>query len=92
MCNLELFVMGAKTIPVLPFDLVVFGATGDLAKRKIFPSLFKRFVAGQMPLEARVIGAARTEMDQAGFVETIKSALLEFSSCANDDDENILFG
>ncbi|MEP1442746.1 MAG: glucose-6-phosphate dehydrogenase [Hyphomicrobiales bacterium] len=81
--------MGAKTIPVLPFDLVVFGATGDLAKRKIFPSLFKRFVAGQMPLEARVIGAARTEMDQAGFVETIKSALLEFSSCANDDDESL---
>ena len=41
--------MVSKTIPVQPFDLVVFGATGDLAKRKIIPALFRRFIAGQIP-------------------------------------------
>ncbi|MEP3232807.1 MAG: glucose-6-phosphate dehydrogenase [Hyphomicrobiales bacterium] len=79
--------MSAKTIPVQPFDLVVFGATGDLAKRKIFPSLFKRFVAGQMPIEARIIGAARSDMDQAGFVDAIRNAFHEFASVAKDEEE-----
>ena len=52
--------MASRTIPVDPFDLVVFGATGDLANRKIFPALYKRLVAGQMPAEARVIGLGRS--------------------------------
>ena len=49
--------MVARTIPVDPFDLVIFGATGDLARRKILPSLYRRRQAGQMPEGARVIGA-----------------------------------
>ncbi|OXS19031.1 hypothetical protein CGU36_27395, partial [Pseudomonas fluorescens] len=40
--------MVSRIIPVDPFDLVVFGGTGDLARRKILPSLFRRFCAGQM--------------------------------------------
>ena len=51
--------MVSRIIPVDPFDLVVFGGTGDLARRKIFPSLYRRFLDGQMPQESRVIGAAR---------------------------------
>ena len=51
--------MVSRVIPVDDFDLVIFGATGDLARRKILPSLFRRFHAGQMPDQARVIGAAR---------------------------------
>ena len=53
------FAMVARTIPVDPFDLVIFGGTGDLARRKILPSLFRRRLAGQMPGDARVIGCAR---------------------------------
>ena len=34
--------MVSTVIPVQPFDLVIFGATGDLAQRKILPSLFRR--------------------------------------------------
>ena len=42
--------MVARVIPVDPFDLVIFGGTGDLARRKILPSLYRRFwIAGQMP-------------------------------------------
>ena len=48
--------MVARVIPVEPFDLIVFGATGDLARRKILPALCRRFAEGQMPPEARVIG------------------------------------
>ena len=57
--------MVSRTIPVEAFDLVIFGGTGDLAKRKILPGLFLRFAAGQIPAGSRIIGAARTEADTA---------------------------
>jgi glucose-6-phosphate 1-dehydrogenase len=43
------------------FDLVLFGGTGDLAMRKLLPALYRRFVAGQFPPGARVVGVARGE-------------------------------
>ena len=70
--------MVSRVIPVAPFDLVVFGATGDLARRKIFPSLYRRFLAHQMPEEARIIGAARGQMDGDGFRRFVREALEEF--------------
>ncbi len=70
--------MVSRTIPVEPFKLVIFGATGDLSRRKILPALFRRFCAGQMPPEARVIGAARTELGTDGFRKLARSALGEF--------------
>ena len=44
--------MVSRVIPVDPFDLVIFGGTGDLARRKILPGLFRRYCAGQMPPES----------------------------------------
>ena len=48
----------SKIIVVDPFDYVVFGGTGDLAKRKLFPALYHRELDGQLPDDARVIGVA----------------------------------
>jgi len=70
--------MVSRVIPVETFDLVIFGATGDLARRKILPGLFRRFRAGQMTADSRVIGAARTEMDAAGFRVQVRAAIEEF--------------
>jgi glucose-6-phosphate 1-dehydrogenase len=69
--------MVSRVIPVEPFDLVVFGGTGDLARRKILPGLFRRFLAGQMPPEARVIGAARAAMDDAAYRAFAAEAIAE---------------
>ncbi len=77
--------MVSRVIPVVPFDLVIFGATGDLARRKIIPGLFHRFVVGQMPAEAQIIGAARTDMPQHSFVEIVRKSLLEFAPDASAD-------
>ncbi|RMH46378.1 MAG: glucose-6-phosphate dehydrogenase, partial [Alphaproteobacteria bacterium] len=71
--------MVSRVIPVAPFDLVVFGATGDLARRKLLPALFRRHLVGQMPAGARVIGAARSAMDAAGFRAMAADALAEFA-------------
>ena len=70
--------MVSRVIPVDSFDLVIFGGTGDLARRKILPSLFRRFVAGQIPVSARIIGAARADLDDAGFRALAEAAILEY--------------
>ncbi len=72
--------MVSRVIPVDPFDLVIFGGTGDLARRKILPGLFRRFCAGQMPDTARIIGAARTDMDKGGYGQMIADAIAEFNA------------
>ena len=71
--------MASRVIPVDPFDLVIFGGTGDLARRKILPALFRRFCGGQMPADAKIIGAARTEHDAAEYREFARQAIVEFS-------------
>ncbi len=72
--------MVSRIIPVDPFDLVIFGGTGDLARRKILPGLYRRCLAGQMPDGARVIGAARSDLDEAGYREMIREAIQEFAA------------
>ncbi len=78
--------MVSRVIPVDPFDLVIFGATGDLARRKILPGLFRRFHAGQIPDTARIIGAARTEMSPDAFRASVREALGEFGPKSKEAD------
>ena len=54
-------------IPVVAFDLVVFGAAGDLSLRKLIPSLFHRWRDGQIPPESKIIGVSRSAMDADAF-------------------------
>ncbi|WP_439103462.1 glucose-6-phosphate dehydrogenase [Celeribacter marinus] len=81
--------MVSRVIPVDDFDLVIFGGTGDLARRKILPGLYRRFCSGQMPEQARIIGAARGDMDDAGFRDLIRDAIKEFAKKNECDDEKI---
>lgn len=70
--------MVSRVIPVDTFDLVIFGGTGDLARRKIFPGLYRRFMAGQMTADSRIIGAARAKNTDEQFRALIHEALVEF--------------
>lgn len=79
--------MVARVIPVERFDLVIFGATGDLSRRKILPGLFRRLAAGQMPGDARIIGAARSDMQRADFQKMVGEALDEFDPKTAADTE-----
>jgi glucose-6-phosphate 1-dehydrogenase len=69
--------MASRIIPVDTFDLVIFGATGDLARRKIFPGLYRRFRDGQVPEDSRIIGAARSDLDEAAFRAEVGAALTD---------------
>lgn len=81
--------MVSRVIPVENFDLVIFGGTGDLARRKILPGLFRRFIAGQMPAESRIIGAARSDLDSSGYQKMIKEAIAEFGGDERKDAKNL---
>ena len=67
--------MVARVIAVEPFDLVVFGATGDLSARKLIPALYHRDEAGQIPPEARIIGASRRHLSGNEFRELARGWL-----------------
>ena len=70
--------MVSQVIPVAPFDLVIFGATGDLARRKILPALFRRYCASQIEGGVRITGAARARMDSAAYRDLARAAISEF--------------
>ncbi|MEZ5922832.1 MAG: glucose-6-phosphate dehydrogenase [Hyphomicrobiaceae bacterium] len=69
--------MSARIIPVEPFDMIVFGATGDLAARKLFPALYHRDFVGQLPDDARIIGTSRRELTTADFTTLVETAISE---------------
>lgn len=67
--------MATRVIPVDPFDLVIFGGTGDLAERKILPALYRRFCGGHFPEDIRIVGAARSEMSVADYRAFVAQAV-----------------
>lgn len=56
------------------FDLVLFGATGDLAMRKLLPCLYQAHVAGLLHPSGRILGVSRSDLDTAGFLEKVESS------------------
>ena len=70
--------MAARIVKVEPFDLVVFGGTGDLAYRKLFPALFHREMSDQFTEPTRVIGVSRRHFDREAFRASVKDALVKF--------------
>ena len=64
----------AEFIPVDPFDIVIFGGTGDLSKRKLIPALFHRYLDGQIDKSCKIIGVARSKMSRPEFQSFAKEA------------------
>lgn len=65
--------------PRFPQVVVLFGATGDLARRKLLPGLFHLSSAGFIP-GCRIIGVSLDDLDTDGFRHAARSALGEFFS------------
>jgi glucose-6-phosphate 1-dehydrogenase len=65
--------------PGFPQVVVLVGATGDLAKRKLLPGLFHLSSAGFIP-GCRIIGVSLDNLDTEGFRQLARAALAEFST------------
>lgn len=51
-----------------PFEIVIFGGSGDLAMRKLLPALYRRHRAGQLPADGRLVGTARSALSREEFI------------------------
>jgi glucose-6-phosphate 1-dehydrogenase len=73
-----------------PHVIVLFGATGDLAKRKLLPGLHHLFRAGLLPEEFRIIGSAPPQfaISDADFRAEAESACQQFGNCKPDNSWN----
>ncbi len=74
-------------VPVEPFDLVVLGATGDLALRKLMPALYHRWCDGQIPQQSRIIAAARQDMTSEAYRARMRDAFETFRPDESLDEE-----
>src|SRR5436305_3262653 len=69
-----------------PCILVIFGASGDLTKRKIFPALYSLAYRHLLPERFAVVGIARTEETDEAFRDRMESAVREHARDPFRDD------
>ena len=69
-----------------PCDLVIFGAMGDLSRRKLLISLYRLEKANLIETDTRIIGIDRHAMNNDEFVEIARKSIQEFSSEIIDDE------
>ncbi|MCB9766760.1 MAG: glucose-6-phosphate dehydrogenase [Candidatus Omnitrophica bacterium] len=67
-----------------PVSIIVLGASGDLARKKIFPALFALYCQKHLPDRFHIVGFARTEMDQ----EEFRNKIIENLTCRYSPGES----
>jgi glucose-6-phosphate 1-dehydrogenase len=61
-----------------PFDLVLFGGTGDLSLRKLLPSMYRAFMEGEIPEDSRIVVCSRKKDELDKTVSLIEAAFKKF--------------
>src|SRR5579862_3120805 len=69
-----------------PCCLVIFGATGDLASRKLFPSVHGLWSKGLLPRQCALVGVGRRPKDDAAFRADVKKSLVNAGAPADGTD------
>jgi len=67
--------------------IVIFGATGDLANRKLFPSIYRLYTEGKIYKDVAIVGVGRREWDHDFFRRKVKSSIVDAFSDARVEDE-----
>ncbi|MEP6921365.1 MAG: glucose-6-phosphate dehydrogenase [bacterium] len=71
--------------PTDPSVVVIFGATGDLTKRKLLPALYRLSLQRLIPAEFAIVGVARQPMTDDEFRARMREALVEFGDAPLDE-------
>jgi glucose-6-phosphate 1-dehydrogenase len=77
---------GLERLPVTPTNLVIFGATGDLAKRKLLPAVYNLAHEGALPGRFNLIGVSRGELSHDEYREIAAESIRAFSRTRPDED------
>ena len=72
-------IAGLERLPVAPTALVIFGATGDLAHRKLLPALYNLAHEGALPERFELIGVARRDQDDEDFQTIARKSIEKYS-------------
>jgi glucose-6-phosphate 1-dehydrogenase len=83
-------VAGLERLPVPPTTLTIFGATGDLSRRKLLPALYNLAHEGALPERFNLIGVSRRDQSDDDFRAFARDAIGEFSR--RDPDQTVLDG
>ncbi|WP_392566744.1 glucose-6-phosphate dehydrogenase [Utexia brackfieldae] len=67
-------------------ELVIFGAKGDLTRRKLLPSLYQLEKYGHLPPETKILGVGRADWSQSDYQEIAKEALTTFMKDELDEE------
>ena len=81
--------MVSRVISVDAFDFVIFGGTGDLARRKLLPALYQRARAGQIVGDTRIIATARAHLTDAAYRALAREAIEGFVKPSERDEAGI---
>jgi glucose-6-phosphate 1-dehydrogenase len=69
-----------------PTTLVIFGASGDLTRRKLLPAIYQLARGQRLPARFTIVGVARSEMTDEQFRDQLHASLKEFASVAKPDE------
>lgn len=72
-----------------PVSFILFGATGDLAKRKIFPALYQLFLVNRLPHSISIIGVGRKKLSDYSFQMHVKNSVYDYSKASNIDETKL---
>jgi glucose-6-phosphate 1-dehydrogenase len=70
---------GLERLPVAPTNLVIFGGTGDLAKRKLLPAIYNLAHEGALPERFNLVGVSRSDMPHDDYRGMAVEAIRAFS-------------
>jgi len=73
--------MSEPTHPLVPqpCTLVIFGGSGDLARRKLIPAVYNLLLDGILPPNYAILGNGRTPLSDANFRQTAREAIVKYS-------------
>ncbi|MGN6371590.1 MAG: glucose-6-phosphate dehydrogenase [Solirubrobacteraceae bacterium] len=77
---------GLERLPVPQTTLTIFGATGDLARRKLLPALYNLAHEGALPERFHLVGVSRREKAHEHYREECEQAIRQFSRRTPDED------
>lgn len=75
-----------STKKVKPTIIIIYGGTGDLAKRKLIPAFYNLYIEGWMPERFAIIGLGRTELSNEVYQENLHQGLVDFSRSGKPDE------
>jgi glucose-6-phosphate 1-dehydrogenase len=76
---------GLERLPVHPTTLVIFGGTGDLAKRKLLPAVYNLAHEGALPERFNLIGVSRSDIPDGDYQQMARDSIKSFSRRPADD-------